>query len=145
MVGFDSRLNHHLSFYATYKESLEAEKNINIDVQIENLQKIGVMCYKVSLMLWDPICCIDFLNVSQCVLQAKYLKKALEILCESRKQLMLMCIFAYSVKPNAQKEMFEMNQSYLHLATEQLSMYLEQDITHDNAEDILQNVRNKAT
>lgn len=77
--------------------------------------------------------------------QAKYLKKAVEILCESRKQLMLMCIFAYSVRPNSQKEIFEMNQSYLHLATEQLSMYLEQDITNDNAEDIMKNVQNKAT
>lgn len=38
-----------------------------------------------------------------------------------------------------------MNQSYLHLATEQLSMYLEQDITNDNAEDIMKNVQNKAT
>lgn len=57
---------------------------------------------------------------------------------------MLMCIFAYSVKPNTQKEIFEMNQGYLHSATEQLSMYLEQDITNDNAVDIMKNVQNKA-
>lgn len=50
-VWLDSRLNHHLTFYAAYKQSLKAEKNINVDDQIENLQKEGVMWNKVSLWL----------------------------------------------------------------------------------------------
>lgn len=70
--------------------------------------------------------------------------KTLEILWESRKQLMLMCIFAFCVKPNNQKAIFEINQSDLQSATEELSKYYEQDITQDNADNIIEKVKNKS-
>lgn len=56
---------------------------------------------------------------------------------------MYMCIFGYFVKNNNQKEMFEMNQDDLLVATESLSRYLEQDITKDTAENVMLNVNNK--
>lgn len=57
---------------------------------------------------------------------------------------MLSYIFAYFVESNSQKEIFEMNQYDLQLAIEKLSMYLEHEITNDNAMDIVQNVKDKA-
>lgn len=37
-----------MAFYGTYKKSLESEKKIDIDAQIANLQKEGVMWNEVS-------------------------------------------------------------------------------------------------
>lgn len=71
------------------------------------------------------------------------MKKALKILCECRQNLMYMCVFAYYVRSNNQKEIFEMNQFDLQTATEALSRYFEQEITTDNAENIINNVNNK--
>lgn len=68
MVCFNSRLNHHLAFYAVYKKSLETEKNIDIDVQIEKLQQNGVRWNKVSLRLQNPFSCIYFLIEFQFIL-----------------------------------------------------------------------------
>lgn len=76
-------------------------------------------------------------------LQFQFLTKSVKTLSESRQQLMYMCIFAYFVYDNNQKEIFEMNQIDLHMATEALSRYLEEDITADNAVDLIQNVKNK--
>lgn len=79
--------------------------------------------------------------------QSQFLLKTLEILWESRKQLMLMCIFAFCVQSdesNHQKTMFEINQGDLQSATEELSKYLEQDITQDNAEDMMVKLKNKS-
>lgn len=56
---------------------------------------------------------------------------------------MHMCTFGYFVKNNNQKEMFEMNQENLLMATEALSRYLEQDITTDNVKNIMVNLNNK--
>lgn len=73
------------------------------------------------------------------------MNKAVETLRESRKNQMLMCIFAYAVSSHTQKEIFEMNQGYMHSATEQLSGYLEQikTITKDTAADILKDINQK--
>lgn len=57
---------------------------------------------------------------------------------------MLACIFAFTVKAHNQKAIFEINQSDLTKATEELSEYLERDITMDNVEDIKQKVLNKS-
>lgn len=67
----------------------------------------------------------------------------MKTLCESRQQLMYMCIFGYFVDNNNQKEIFEMNQNDLLMATESLSRYLEQDITSDNVEDIMVKLNDK--
>lgn len=69
---------------------------------------------------------------------------ALNILWESREQLTLTSIFAYYVKPNNQKSIFEDNQSDLHSATESLSHHLEVEITKVNFKSVLESVKNKA-
>lgn len=68
----------------------------------------------------------------------------MEILCESRKQLMFTYIFAYYIKDHNQKVIFESNQSDLETATEALSQYLEQNITQDNLQEITINVMDKS-
>lgn len=68
----------------------------------------------------------------------------MDILCECRQQLMLMCIFAYCVEEDNQKYIFEANHRDLHLATEGLSLYLENRIRSDSAQDIVQNLKNKS-
>lgn len=72
------------------------------------------------------------------------LKEALEVLCDSRKQLMLSYIFAYFVKPHQQEEIFEMNRNDLQSAVEKLTMYLNQDVTNDYAMDDAQKVYHNA-
>lgn len=67
-----------------------------------------------------------------------------EILCDSRKQLMLSYIFAYFVEAHMQKEIFEMNQTDLQLAIEKLSMCFDNEITNDNAMAIVEDVSVKA-
>lgn len=76
-------------------------------------------------------------------LQAQFFTKALHTLCDSRQQLMYMCIFGYFVKNNNQKEIFEMNQNDLMMATEALSRYLEQEINSDNVDQIMLNLNDK--
>lgn len=54
--------------------------------------------------------------------------KAVEILCESRKQLMNSHILVYFVNPLPQKEIFEMIQKDLQSATQELSKGLEEQM-----------------
>lgn len=76
--------------------------------------------------------------------QVQFLTKAVNILWESRKQLMFTYIFAYFVKSHHQKTIFEVNQCDLEKATEDLSQYFEQDLTKDNADEIIKNVLNRS-
>lgn len=76
--------------------------------------------------------------------QVQFVINAIDILCESRKQIMLACIFAFCVETHNQKSIFEINQRDLSKATEELSEYLERDITKDNVDDIKQKVLNKS-
>lgn len=76
--------------------------------------------------------------------QVIFLKKAVQVLYESRRQLMFTYIFAYYVKSNNQKSLFEANQSDLESATEALSQYFEQDLTKDNADEIMHKVIDKS-
>lgn len=84
--------------------------------------------------------CITWIHFA---LQAQFYTKAVQTLCESRQQLMYMCIFGYFVKSNNQKEIFEMNQHELLVVTEALSRYLEQEITSDNVDNIMLNLNDK--
>lgn len=68
----------------------------------------------------------------------------MEILCESRKQLMFTYIFAYYIEDHNQKTIFEDNQCDLEIATEALSQYLERNITEDNIQEITINVMDKS-
>lgn len=70
-------------------------------------------------------------------MQSQFLAKAVEILCECRKKLLFTYIFAYFVKPHAQKEIFEKNQKDFQSATDELSNNLMHEITNASANDIV--------
>jgi len=76
-------------------------------------------------------------------IEVQFLKKAVDVLCMCRQTLMNTYVFAYYLKKNNQSIIFEDNQKDLEAATEQLSEYLEKDITDDAVVDIKQKVQDK--
>jgi len=76
-------------------------------------------------------------------IEVQFLKKSLDILCECRRTLMYTYVFAYYLRKNNQSAIFEDNQKDLETATEQLSEYLERDISAENLVDIKQKVQDK--
>lgn len=76
-------------------------------------------------------------------IEVQFLHKAVDILCQCRQTLMYTYVFAYYLKKNNQSQLFEDNQKDLESATEQLSEYLERDITSENLMDIKQKVQDK--
>lgn len=54
---------------------------------------------------------------------------------------MLTFIFGYYAERNNQKEIFEDNQHDFEQATETLSQYLEQELTTDNVDEVIQQVK----
>jgi len=77
-------------------------------------------------------------------IEVQFLKKAVDILCLCRQTLMYTYVFAYYLRKNNQSMIFEDNQKDLENATEQLSEYLERDITSDMIADIKQKVQDKS-
>lgn len=65
------------------------------------------------------------------------------MLVNCREMLMYTYAFAYYLVKNNQVHIFEENQKDLEAATEQLSEYLERDITTANLQDIKSNVQDK--
>lgn len=145
--------------YLMTKISLECDKNLvdsdTIKNHIENLQKGGLSQFGVStlnrvyfsrsnnfqlVLLTVPFRFIWF------YLQTLCLKKAVNILCKSRKKLMNSFIFSHSIEPqeiyDAQYKLFEMHQNGLRLAIEKLETYLNKEITSDNAKDIFNKIKN---
>jgi len=76
-------------------------------------------------------------------IEVQFLKKAVDVLCLCRQTLMYTYVFAFYLKKNNQSIIFEDNQKDLETATEQLSEYLERDITSDMLVDIKQKVQDK--
>ncbi|XP_013390777.1 E3 ubiquitin-protein ligase arih1 [Lingula anatina] len=76
-------------------------------------------------------------------IEVQFLKKAVDILCLCRQTLMFTYVFAFYLKRNNQSIIFEDNQKDLENATEQLSEYLERDITSDIIVDVKQKVQDK--
>jgi len=76
-------------------------------------------------------------------IEVQFLKKSLDILCDCRRTLMYTYVFAYYLRKNNQSAIFEDNQRDLESATEQLSEYLERDISAENLADIKQKVQDK--
>ncbi|XP_031626531.1 potential E3 ubiquitin-protein ligase ariadne-1-like [Contarinia nasturtii] len=121
-----NRWQHYFQRYSTHKESLKCEERLligdnTIDRKMKTMQFMGKS--------WNDV---------------QFLKKSVEILCESRKQLMFTYIFAYYIEDHHQKVIFEANQNDLESATEALSQYLEQNITENNIDTIIQDVMHKS-
>lgn len=76
-------------------------------------------------------------------IEVQFLKKAVDVLCLCRQTLMFTYVFAFYLKKNNQSIIFEDNQKDLENATEQLSEFLERDITCDMLNDIKQKVQDK--
>ncbi|XP_074650298.1 E3 ubiquitin-protein ligase arih1-like [Tubulanus polymorphus] len=76
-------------------------------------------------------------------IEVQFLKKAVDVLCLCRQTLMYTYVFAFFLRKNNQSIIFEENQRDLECATEQLSEYLERDITSDILVDIKQKVQDK--
>lgn len=76
-------------------------------------------------------------------IEVQFLKVAVDVLCSCRQTLMYTYVFAFYLKKNNQSIIFEENQKDLEHATEQLSEYLERDITSDILVDIKQKVQDK--
>lgn len=76
-------------------------------------------------------------------IEVQFLKKAVDVLCQCRQTLMYTYVFAFYLKKNNQSIIFEENQKDVENATEQLSEYLERDITSDMLVDIKQKVQDK--
>jgi ariadne-1 len=77
-------------------------------------------------------------------IEVQFLKKAVDCLCLCRQTLMYTYVFAFYLSKNNQSIIFEDNQRDLEHATEQLSEYLERDITQDMLVDIKQKVQDKS-
>lgn len=76
-------------------------------------------------------------------IEVQFLKRAVDVLCQCREVLMYTYIFAFYLKRNNQSLIFEDNQKDLENATEQLSEYLERDITSEILVGIKQKVQDK--
>lgn len=76
-------------------------------------------------------------------IEVQFLRKAVDVLCQCRQTLMYTYVFAFYLRKNNQSQIFEDNQKDLENATEQLSEYLERDITSDMLVDIKQKVQDK--
>lgn len=76
-------------------------------------------------------------------IEVQFLKVAVDVLCSCRQTLMYTYVFAFYLSKNNQSIIFEENQKDLEHATEQLSEYLERDITSELLVDIKQKVQDK--
>lgn len=118
------RWQHYLKRYSIHKKSLECEAKLKDERIIEIMRDL-----QMAGKTWNEV---------------QFLVKSVDVLCESRKQLMRTYIFAYYIEEQHQKTIFEANQSDLEMATEALSQYLEQNITEDNVEEMMHKVMNKS-
>lgn len=76
-------------------------------------------------------------------IEVQFLHKAVDVLCVCRQTLMYTYVFAFYLRKNNQSMIFEANQKDMEQATEQLSEYLERDITSDMLAEIKQKVQDK--
>lgn len=76
-------------------------------------------------------------------IEVQFLKMAVDVLCSCRQTLMYTYVFAFYLQKNNQSIIFEDNQKDLEHATEQLSEYLEREITSELLVDIKQKVQDK--
>ncbi|XP_031626489.1 E3 ubiquitin-protein ligase arih1l-like isoform X2 [Contarinia nasturtii] len=117
-----NRWEHYFTRYGGHRKSLKIEMDMKerIICRMEHLQDMGKS--------WNDV---------------QSLMKALDILFESRRQLMFTYIFAYFTKPHNQKNIFEVNQADLESATEALSNIFESDL-HLTTERYLSDVQDKS-
>lgn len=116
------RYLHYCNRYMNHWESLKFENKLHESIRskMEEMQQFG--------MSW---------------IEVQFLQKAVDVLCMCRRTLMYTYVFAYYLEKNNQSEIFEANQRDMEMATEQMSEYLERDITKDALHEIKQKVQDK--
>nr|CAH8872564.1 unnamed protein product [Trichobilharzia regenti] len=77
-------------------------------------------------------------------IDVKFFRKLVEILCRCRRTLMYTYAFAYFLKKNNHSLIFESNQSDLEQSTEQLSEYLDRDLSNISLNELKQKMQDKA-
>jgi ariadne-1 len=96
---------------------------------------------KLYAKIKDKMSEMQELNMSW--IEVQYLQKSVDILCECRQTLMHTYVFAFYLAKNNQSVIFEDNQNNLENSVEQLSEYLEREISAENVVDIKQKVQDK--
>ena len=95
--------------YMKHMQSLNHEKKVHSNIKMEEIQQQHGM---------TPM-------------EVQFVKKAVEVLSQSRQVLMYTYVLAFYLKKNNESIILEQNQEDLDEATELLASYLEQDITAD--------------
>ena len=75
--------------------------------------------------------------------EVQFMKKAVDVLCQCRQTLMYAYVFAFYLRKNNHTLIFEDNQGDLEMATEQLSEYLEREVTSVALPDLKIHVQDK--
>lgn len=73
-------------------------------------------------------------------IEVQFLKEAVDVLCQCRATLMYSYVFAFYLRNNNQKIIFEDNQRDMEMATEKISECLEREITVQNLYEVKQKV-----
>ncbi|KAH8342327.1 hypothetical protein KR059_001659 [Drosophila kikkawai] len=113
-----ARYLHYYNRYANHMQSMRMEHKLYANVQA----KMDDMQAEIS---W---------------IEVQFLRDAVDALCQCRSTLMYSYVFAFYLKNNNQKLIFEYNQRDLEMATEKISECLEREITAKNVYDIKQKV-----
>lgn len=100
------------------------------------------MEHKLYDMAHHKMCELQQLSMSW--IEAQFLKKAVDVLCQCRQTLRYTYAFAYYLKKNNHTQIFEDNQRDLEMATEKLSEYLERDISCSSVADMKVFVQDKS-
>lgn len=79
---------------------------------------------------------VEMQQLNMSWIEAQFLKRAVDVLCQCRNTLMYTYSFAYYLVKSNHTLIFEDNQRDLEMATETLSEYLERDITKDSLSNI---------
>ena len=106
--------------YLTHLKSLSFDKDL-YKMAEEKMQEMTVFNYSL--------------------LESKFMKNGVDILCKCRKTLMYTYVFGYYLKKNNQKEIFEDNQKDLETSIDNLSGFLEREVSSmDGLEDLKKKV-----
>ncbi|KAJ3120863.1 hypothetical protein HK098_004200 [Nowakowskiella sp. JEL0407] len=117
------RYLHYYNRYANHEQSAKLDKELyeKTEIKMDEMQKTSVLSW----------------------IEVQFLKKAVEVLLQSRNTLKWTYSFAYYLKRNNTTEIFEDNQKDLEMAVEQLSEMLESQIVPEKIGELKQNVLDK--
>ncbi|XP_017018316.1 E3 ubiquitin-protein ligase ariadne-1-like [Drosophila kikkawai] len=112
------RVQYYKDCYISHMQSMKKERKLYAEIQAKiNDKELGIR--------W---------------IEVQFLRDAIDAMCQCRSILMYSYVFAFYLKNNNQKEIFEYNQKDLETATDRISECLQQEITVENLYDIKKKV-----